>query len=286
MRVVILGARGFVARALADALSAAHVPVRAISRHEIDLLNGDAVERLAAAIGPDDTVVMPAALTPDRGRDVATLMKNLKMAETVCQALTRAACAHLVYVSSDAVYPNSPDPITEETPCSPTDLYALMHTAREQMLGHVARERGLPYCILRPCAIYGASDTHNSYGPNRFVRTAMAEQKIRLFGAGEEERDHIYIDDVVTVIIHAVRQRTTGIVNVVTGSAMSFRAIADLVGARVGGRVAIESAARTGPVTHRHFNPARLRQVAPDIAMTSFDDGIARIIETMRTSAV
>lgn len=286
MRVVILGTRGFVARALTDALCAAGTSVKAVSREELDLLGTNAAGALSAQIQADDALVMPAALTPDKGRDVTTLMKNLKMAENLCQALMATACSCLVYFSSDAVYPNSPDPITEESGCSPTDLYALMHIAREQMLGHVARERNIPFCILRPSAIYGAGDTHNSYGPNRFMRSALSDRAIRLFGEGEEQRDHVYIDDVIAIVRLALERRTTGILNVVTGRAVSFRAVADCVAGHLGAPVDVVSSPRSGPVTHRHFNSARLRRTFPELKMTSLEDGIARSLMSLTTSPV
>lgn len=286
MKVVILGARGFVGGALADALRSNGTPLRALGRDQVDLLTAPAVEQLSALIQPEDAVVMAAALTPDKGRDIATLMKNLKMAEHLCVALTRTACSHLVYLSSDAVYPNLSHTIDESTDCKPTDLYALMHITREQMLAHTARERNVPFCILRPCAIYGARDTHNSYGPNRFMRTALSTGTIRLFGEGEEQRDHVYIDDVITVITLALHAQLTGVLNIVTGRAVPFRDVADCVARHVGRSVIVESSPRAGPVTHRRFVTTRLQNVFPKFTMTSLDDGVAESVATLRTSAV
>jgi len=154
------------------------------------------------------------------------------------------------------------------------------------MLAHVAKERGIPFCVLRPSAIYGAGDTHNSYGPNRFIRTALNAGTIRLFGDGEEQRDHVYIDDVVAVITRALETRFTGVLNVVTGRAVPFRDVAACVARHVGGTVVIESALRTGPVTHRPFDTAKLCSVFPTLTMTSLDEGVAKTVAALRTSAV
>jgi nucleoside-diphosphate-sugar epimerase len=284
-RAVILGARGFVARALTETLRRAGAVVRPVSSDEIDLSDERAPAALSSLLEPDDAVVMPAALTPDKGRDVATLMKNLRMAEHVCQALSAAACSHLLYISSDAVYPTSPVPLSEDTPATPTDLYALMHVAREQMLGHVAKERGIPLCVLRPSAIYGAEDTHNSYGPNRFIRSALSTGTIRLFGDGEEQRDHVYIGDVTAAIGMALQSRLSGVLNVVSGRAVSFREIAECVVRHVGTPVHIECAARTGPVTHRPFDATRLQATLPSLETTSLESGIGQTVRTLKTAA-
>lgn len=275
-RVVILGANGFVARALAAKLATDQTPVLAISRQDIDLTAPAAGQALSGRLQSTDAVVMTAALTPDKGRDTATLMKNLRMAENVAQALAARSCRHFVYISSDAVYDWRHPLISESVAPSPTDLYSLMHLAREQMLGQAAAGK-VPCCILRPCAIYGAGDTHNSYGPNRFIRTALAEGKIRLFGAGEEMRDHVCIDDVVVVIGLALRHRSIGTLNVISGRSVSFGEVAGLVARLSPPPVTIETQERSGPVTHRHFDSAALLRAFPQHQPTDLAEGLHRL---------
>src|SRR6266849_9911990 len=103
-RTVLLGAGGFLGLELSSRLATENVPVRAVSSKEIDLTAGDAAERLAALFRADDAVVMAACIPPEKGRDVTALMKNIRMAESVAGAILRKAPAHLLYVSSDAVY--------------------------------------------------------------------------------------------------------------------------------------------------------------------------------------
>jgi len=278
-RVVILGARGFIARELAAALRAASIEVQAISSQEIDLSEPSAAGRLQSLLRADDAVVMTSALTPDKGKDTATLMKNLRMAEQVALALAARPTGHFVYISSDAVYDWRQPLISEETAPSATDLYSLMHIAREQILTAAAAAAKVPCCILRPCAIYGAGDSHNGYGPNRFIRSALADGKIRLFGAGDETRDHVFIGDVVAVLALALGHRSTGVLNAVSGASISFGELARRVAGLVGPTdkpVAIESAPRSGPVTHRHFDPTALLRSFPLHRPTSLEFGLQK----------
>src|SRR5258708_29256272 len=103
-RAVLLGADGFLAHELRQVFSADGLNVRAVGSKELDLTGVDAVSRLIALFRPDDAVLMMAGLTPDKGRDVATLMKYLRMAESVCAAIAQNPPAHLIYISSDSVY--------------------------------------------------------------------------------------------------------------------------------------------------------------------------------------
>ena len=273
-RVVILGAHGFVARELIKALQTAQVDVLPVSSRELDLSESSAATALQNLLRVDDTVVMTAAITPDKSRDVHALMKNLRMGEQVALALSAQPCAHFIYISSDAVYDWTHSLVSEATRPSPTDLYSLMHLAREKVLTQAATTARVPFCILRPSAIYGAGDTHNGYGPNRFLRSARAEHKIRLFGQGEETRDHVFIYDVIKIIELTLRHRSTGILNAVSGCSISFGALAGLVQRLGGESVVIESQPRSGPVTHRHFDPTALQRGFPDHRPTGLEIGL------------
>lgn len=277
-RVVILGAKGFIAGALTRELAGANIAHRAISSAELDLSAPAASHALAAALAPSDAVVMAAALTPERGRDVATLLRNLRMAEAVSTALTERRIAHLVYLSSDAVYDWRAPLITEQTAPAPTDLYSTMHLAREQMLAVATAAAGVPFAVLRPCAIYGPGDTHSSYGPNRFARTAVTEGKIALFGDGEEKRDHVFIGDVIALLRGTVERLSTGTLNIVSGRSASFREVAEAIAARTGRPVTIETSARRAAITHRHFDATALWRAFPAHVPTPLPSGLAALL--------
>ena len=279
-RVVILGASGFISRALAAKLTADDVPFIAIGSAQLDLSAADAGPKLVALLHPGDAVVMAAALTPDKGRDTATLMKNLRMAENVATALATKPAAHFVYLSSDAVYDWRHPLISETTAPSPTDLYSTMHLAREQLLAAATSAVKVPYCTLRPCAVYGPGDTHNSYGPNRFARTALAEGRIRLFGAGEETRDHVFIDDVAAVIALALGHRSTGVLNIVSGRSATFGEVAAQIVALCPKPVVIEPLPRGGPVIHRHFDASALLRAFPGHRPIALAAGLPRLFPT------
>ena len=281
-RVLILGAGGFLSPELARLLVADGVRSRAIGSKQIDLASATAAEELAAEIRPDDAVVMAAALTPDKGRDIATLMKNLRMAESVCAALGRAKPAYFLYVSSDGVYDaRFSSLLNEESTCEPADLYCLMHIARERILEQTCRAANVPLAIVRPCAIYGAGDTHNSYGPNRFIRTARKDRKITLFGGGEEKRHHAYVTDVAEVIRLCLVHASTGVINAVTGDAISFADLAQEIAAAVGGDVVVEPTPRGNPITHRQFDTTALARAFPGFRATPFHAGLALTIQAV-----
>lgn len=281
-RVVVLGSGGFLGRKLLKACARADIEAVGLGSRDIDLADAAAGARLAERVRPKDVLVLLAALTPDKGRDSGTLMRNLAIGRAVCEAARAVGIAQLVYASSDAVYSFATALISEETPAAPVDLYGIMHRTRELML---AAEANAPLAVLRLTAVYGAGDTHNSYGPNRFLRQALKDGRIALFGNGEETRDHLYVDDAVNLILKAVLHGSSGLLNLATGKSETFRAAADIIAARAGRPVEIVPSPRQNPETHRHFDITNLLRAFPETRFKSFDDGLAATLADMKAEA-
>lgn len=276
-----MGSAGFVGSALVKTLAARGASVLALTRRDIDLLAPDAQDKLASMLRPDDTFVAVAARAPCK--NVPMLTENMKIVESMVGALTKSPVSHVVNISSDAVYADSPEPLTEDSVTAPTSLHGVMHLARELAFQEVRT----PFATLRPSLLYGAADPHNGYGPNRFRRLANEGKEIVLFGEGEERRDHVLIDDVAELIARVVERRSTGSLNIVTGKMHSFREIAELVTASAPKRVAIKGSPRSGPMPHngyRPFDSSSTRAAFPDFTYTALPDGITKAQHDERPS--
>jgi UDP-glucose 4-epimerase len=280
-RVVVLGASGFLASHLDRGLQNDQIVSLRVGSRDLDLSAPCATDQLKQILLPDDAVVMTAALTPDKGRDSRTLMRNLSMAESLCAALSEGICAQFIYISSDAVYGSRSSLIDEDACCEASDLYSLMHIGREQMLSQACSNARIPVAIVRPCAVYGPADTHNSYGPNRFIRSALSQRKISLFGEGEEKRDHVYVGDVVQIIKLCVQHRSVGVINAVSGRSVSFKDVARQVISLMPRGIELECRPRSTAVTHRHFDYTALLQSFPGFQPTPIEIGIKHTIDGM-----
>jgi UDP-glucose 4-epimerase len=275
-RVVVMGAGGFVGNAIATRLERDHVPVLRLTRREVDLLEANAADQLAALLRPGDVFVAVSARAPVR--DGEMLRDNIALALAMTRAASRIELAQVVNISSDAIYGDLAEPMTEEAVKSPDSPHGAMHLAREIMFRGDIKA---PLLMLRPSLLYGASDPHNGYGPNRFLRLAAAGEPIVLFGKGEERRDHVLIDDVAELATRAIYYRSTGALNIATGTVTSFREIADLVVKLTGRAVEIVETPRNGPLPHngyRAFDPGACHAAFPDFAYTPLKQGLAQTI--------
>jgi len=282
-RVVVMGAGGFVGRAIASRLARDGVAVLELSRRHVDLVDPGAAERLGSLLRPGDVFVAVSALVPCK--TVEMLRDNIVMALAMAKAASSVALAQMLNVSSDAVYADGPTPLTEQSATAPDSLHGVMHLAREAMF---RSEIKVPIAILRPTLIYGGGDPHNGYGPNRFRRLAAKGEPITLFGKGEERRDHILVDDVAELAARIIYRCSHGVLNAATGVVTSFRDIATMISALSGRPVVLHEAPRIGPVPHggyRPFDITACRAAFPDFAFTPLAQGLAKVQQEANASA-
>ncbi|HET9926689.1 MAG TPA: NAD(P)-dependent oxidoreductase [Methylomirabilota bacterium] len=273
-RVVILGASGFLGRALHAGLSRDGVEVVAHSSRTLDLTHPDAFGALDGVLGPETALVFASALTPDRGQTPATFLANTTMAANLAAYLDARRLGRLVYVGSDAIYGFDSEAVTEDTPVAPAGYYALGKYAGEQVMETAARAASIPLLVLRVTGVYGPGDPHASYGPNAFARSLALDRSMRIFGAGEEERDHVYIDDVAAIVAGLLRSGAAGVFNVATGQSRSFADVVKAMRDLVPYDVEVTSLPRKSAITHRRFDIARLTRAVPGLRFTPLPDGL------------
>lgn len=274
----MIGAAGFVGGAVAARLGRQGATVLAVSRRDVDLLDADASKTLKALLRAGDAVVAAAARAPCK--DMPMLIDNMIITRVILDAISAVEVSHVINVSSDAVYPDEPLPLTEQIPAAPTTLHGVMHLAREIAFSNTVKA---PLAIVRPSLLYGAHDPHNGYGPNRFRRQANAGENIVLFGNGEERRDHVLIDDFAELVSRMLAHRSSGVLNIATGMVHSFRAIAEKAIDLAPRKVSINSRPRQGPMPHNGYRPfdiAAVRKAFPDFAYTTLIEGMTKVQST------
>lgn len=274
-RVVVMGAGGFIGASLVKLLSKKDVPHVALTSSNLNLLDAEAANKLTDIIRPEDTLVVISAIAPCK--DDQMLLKNISMMAPVCTAIEKSPPAHVIYISSDAVYADDTKPLVENSCAEPSSLHGVMHLAREVMLKQVCT---MPLAILRPTLVYGTGDTHNGYGPNQFYRLAVEGKSITLFGEGEEQRDHIHIEDVIEIINLVITHRSSGVLNVATGTVTSFREIAQMIVSHFNPPTMIKTTPRKSPMPHRGYRPfdiSACRSAFPDFSYLPLEDGLKRM---------
>jgi len=97
-------------------------------------------------------------------------------------------------------------PVDEEHPVCPVDVNGITKHATEQL--HLLYDEiyGLRSCVIRLTNVYGPRqrlrDDLQGFLPI-FIRRALQDQALTVFGEGTQERDCLYVDDVVECLLLA-----------------------------------------------------------------------------------
>lgn len=143
-----------------------------------------------------------------------------------------------IYASSAAVYGAGPRYAEDIHNESPLNVYGYSKFLFDQVVRKHMQKLTAPVVGLRYFNVYGPQENHKG----RMASVALhnmhqykAEGCVRLFGAwdgyenGGQQRDFVYIDDVVDVNLHFLQSSVSGIFNCGTGRAQPFNDVAQTV---------------------------------------------------------
>jgi UDP-glucose 4-epimerase len=113
--------------------------------------------------------------------------------------------AIVVYTGTRGQYGASVSlPVNEEAPTNPKGIYEISNLTAEKIIKVYNDVHGVRSVLLRLSNIYGPRSQmkHSRFGVcNWFVRLAIDNQKIQVFGDGSILRDFCYVDDTVDAIL-------------------------------------------------------------------------------------
>ncbi len=274
-RVLVFGSSGFIGKNLLSELKKSKINFIGINSTKIDLTKRNSITKVEKLVSNNDSLIFLSALTPDKGKDLKTFKKNIKMVENFLEGIKNKKLNHLIYFSSDAVYSFENTLISEKTPLFSGDYYSLMHITRELM---IKNEVNCPSLFIRPTAVFGFGDTHNSYGPNRFLKDAISKKNITLGGKGEETRDHIFINDLINLSVLCILYKTIGFLNAATGFSISFMDLAKLIKKKIP-EIQINTTERNNSITYRKFNIDQLNTIFNDFSFTKIEDSLSQYLK-------
>ena len=141
----------------------------------------------------------------------------------------------VVYTGTRGEYgPAAKLPVTEDDPINPKGIYELSSLTAQKLFKIYNDNHGIRSVTLRLTNIYGprAQMRHDRFGvANWFVRQALDDATIRVFGDGRLARDFLYVDDAVeAILLSAACAAAYGeVFNVGRDDPNDFRALAESI---------------------------------------------------------
>lgn len=130
-------------------------------------------------------------------------------------------------------------PYTEESPANPLSLYGIHKLTSEKYLLMYYQDFGIKSAIFRITNPYGPRQQikHNKYSvPGWFLRCAIENKTIKIFGDGNQIRDYVFIDDIITSMLFCASNNESygEIINMGSGISCAFKemvkTVVDVVG--------------------------------------------------------
>jgi nucleoside-diphosphate-sugar epimerase len=243
MRAAVTGATGFVGRHLVEALRERGTVVRCLVRGAArgaelreagaELVPGalEDAEALHALVGGADVVYHVAGLLA-AGTEAELLRVNGEGTARLARAAREAGAGRLLLVSSLAVTgPTRPGSQLDETAAEhPLTPYARSKQAAEAAV----RGAGVPFTIVRPCAVYGPGDA-------QFLRVfRLARRGVApLLGDGRQELTLVHARDLAAALVAAAESPATrgGVYHAGHGTPLTQRELVEAIGRAMGRRV-------------------------------------------------
>jgi UDP-glucose 4-epimerase len=205
----------------------------------------------------------------------------------VLEAARSCGVGKVVYASSGGTLYGDPRslPCAESDPITPMSPYGTSKFLAEQYLMLYQRLHGLNCTVLRFGNVYGPrQDPHGEAGVVAIFAQAMLEgRETRIFGDGSQERDFVYVDDVVEAFISAIDRGHGEAFNIGSGRGTSVNRIYQLLRGLTGSsREASYCPARPGDVHKIYLECSKARDQLGWTAQTPLEEGLRRTVEYFR----
>jgi ADP-L-glycero-D-manno-heptose 6-epimerase len=192
-----------------------------------DLWSGSDLLRSQARI---DVIFHQASITDTTVLDQRQMMEN--NVEAFRKLLDQAVQweSRVVWASSCSIYGRGAVPMKESQPPDPLNVYAFSKMVMEHLAAQYQPRLKWPIVGLRYSNVYGRGEGHKGKFASmiyQLARQMRSGQRPRIFHAGQQRRDFVYIDDVVQINLKAMQSKTGGVFNAGFGDAFSFNQVVE-----------------------------------------------------------
>jgi len=275
VRALVTGGAGFIGSHVVDALVARGDEVRVLDNlatgsranvpSEATLHEGDIRSDADAAFDaarPEVCFHLAAQADVGTSVDKPELDADVNVLGTV--RVLEAARRHgtrIVFTSTGgALYGECPRPAREDDPREPLAPYGASKLAGEEYLATWNRLHGTSHVTTRLGNVFGPRQLPKLEGGvvAIFVDRLAAGDDVTIFGDGEQERDFVYVGDVVGALLGAAQGNGGGTYNVGTGIATSVNTLWERCREVAGSRAEARHAEpRAGDLRRSVLDPTR-----------------------------
>lgn len=248
------------------------------------LVEGDLTRMELAPLVAEATYIFHQAgqpgVRPSWGKDFDVYLDcNIRATQRLLEAAHTVGCVErLVYASSSSVYGETGDlPLREDSATRPYSPYGVTKLAAEHLCSLYHANYGLPTVSLRYFTVYGPRQRPDM-GFHKFIRAALEDRAIVVFGDGEQTRDFTFVADAVEANWLATAPQAAGqVFNIGGGSRCSVNQVLATLEEILGRPIRREPRPpQPGDVRHTWADTRRARETLGFAPRVSLRDGLAQ----------
>jgi len=158
----------------------------------------------------------------------------------ILNAAAKSKVKKLIFASSMAVYgkPKNKTSFKEASPTEPLSPYGISKLASEKYILLMAPKMGIDPVILRLFNTFGPGQTLTPYVGviTIFIKNILKDKISKIFGNGKQQRDFVYVDDVVRGFILTIESKKAAnkIFNIGTGKSISVNKVFKIIKEKIG----------------------------------------------------
>lgn len=263
-----------------------------------DLTNKDDVKRVVEGMD----VIIQAAATTSGARDIIErpyyhVTDNAVMNSLIFRSAYENKVSHVVFFSCTVMYQPSDVPVKETDFDANKDIYPSYFGVGwtkvyiEKMCEFFSKLGGVKYTVLRHSNIYGPYDKFDLEKSHVFGATMTKVMKapegtdIEVWGSGEEERDLLYIEDLLNFVALALKGQTEafGLFNVGCGRSISINDLVNSIIKASGKKIGVRhNLSKPTIKTKLCLDTSKAQKILGWHAKYSLAEGIEKTIEWVR----
>jgi len=233
----------------------------------------DTVINLAARAGVNDSILDP------RTNFEANVIGHFNLLDL---ARTHDVRHFLLASTGGAIIGEGQPPLKEDMTPNPLSPYGVSKLVAELYGRIFERCYDVNVCCLRFSNVYGEYSIHKSNLIPTFIRHAFSGSAAQLFGDGTQERDFIYVGDLVEGICRVLERESRGIIQLATGQRTSAKELVQLIGEVLPGDKSLNfefRASRKGEVYKTWCDNTKSIELLGQYIQTSLETGLKRTVD-------
>ena len=221
---------------------------------------------------------------------IMEIEKNLTPFINFLEYIVKLKVEKIVFLSSaGTIYGPTQQKVTEDSHKYPFSPHGIIKLTMEYFLNYFNKKYGLNFDVYRVSNVYGeGQNTKKGFGiTNTFLESIILENKIRIFGNGENIRNYLYVKDLADFLLLSLFSdpATSDIFNAASNDTLTINALVQIIKKVIKQDFeVIYTETRASDNSTIFLDNTKILSAYPGFKLTSIEEGILKTYQYIKTN--